>query len=90
MLPDSPLSLNVYTETLKLYPKKKMRDIEVFVVEDPNLVPGVIRRVTHTEMAEDIFTGAQPYPPVFRDIIMIGICFTGDSEEELEFKRKMI
>lgn len=75
---------------LRLYPRKKMRDVEMFVVEDPNLVPDVIHRVTHTEMTEDIFIGAQPYPPVFKDIIMIGICITGDSEEELEFKRRMI
>lgn len=75
---------------LKLYPKKKIRDIEVFVVEDPNLVPDVIHRVTHTEMVEDIFIGAQPYPPVFKDIIMIGMLLTGDSEDEIEFKRKMI
>jgi glycolate oxidase len=75
---------------LRLYPRKKMRDIEMFVVEDPNLVPDVIQRVTHTEMAEDIFIGAQPYPLVFKDIMMIGICITGDSEDELEFKRRMI
>jgi len=75
---------------LRLYPKKKIRDIEMFVVEDPNLIPDVIRRVTHTEMTEDIFIGAQPYPLVFKDIIMIGICITGDSEEELEFKRRMV
>jgi len=75
---------------LRLYPKKKIRDIEMFVVEDPNLVPDVIHRVTHTEMTEDIFIGAQPYPLVFKDIIMIGICITGDSEEELEFKRRMV
>ncbi len=75
---------------LRLYPRKKMRDVEVFVVEDPNLVPDVIHRVTHTEMAEDIFVGAQPYPLLFKGIIMIGICITGDSEEELGFKRRMI
>ncbi len=75
---------------LKLFPKKKIRDLEIFVVEDSSLVPDVIHRVTHTEMAEDIFTAAQPYPLVFKDVIMIGICLTGDSEEELEFKRKMI
>jgi len=75
---------------LRLYPKKEMRDIEMFVVEDPTLVPDVIHRVTHTEMTEDIFVAAQPYPLVFKDIIMIGICITGDSEEEIEFKRRMI
>ncbi|MFW9994369.1 MAG: FAD-binding oxidoreductase [Candidatus Odinarchaeota archaeon] len=75
---------------LKLYPRKKLRDLEVFAVEDPDLVPDIIHRVTHTEMAEDMFVGAQPYPPAFKDIISIGICITGDNEEELEFKRKMI
>jgi FAD/FMN-containing dehydrogenase len=75
---------------LKLYPKKRLRDVEVFVVEDPTLVPDVIQRVTFTEMPEDIFIGAQPYPPAYKDIIMIGICITGDTEEELEFKRKLI
>jgi len=74
----------------RLYPKKKMRDIEMFVVEDPTLVPNVIHRVTHTEMTEDIFVAAQPYPLVFKGVIMIGICITGDSEEEIEFKRRMI
>ena len=75
---------------LKLYPKKKLRDVEVFIVEDPALVLDVVHRVTFSEMVEDIFIGAQPYPPAYKDLIMIGICLTGDTEEELEFKRKLI
>jgi len=75
---------------IKLYPKKKLRDVEVFLVEEPKLVPDVVQRVTFTEMPEDIFIGAQPYPPAYKDLIMIGICITGDTEEELEFKRKLI
>jgi glycolate oxidase len=75
---------------LRLYPKKKLRDAEVFVVEDPNLVPDIIYRLTHTEMTEDIVIGAQPYPLMFKDIIMIMILITGDSDEEVEFKRRMI
>jgi glycolate oxidase len=75
---------------LRLYPKKKMRDAEVFMVEDPNLVPDIIYRLTHTEMTEDLVLSAQPYPLMFKDIIMIMIFITGDSEEEVEFKRRMI
>jgi glycolate oxidase len=75
---------------IRLYPRKRLRDVEVFVVEDPNLVPEVIYRVTHTEMAEDITTSVQPYPPMYQGIIMIQIYMTGDTEEELEFKRKLI
>jgi len=74
----------------RLYPKKKIRDVEVFMVEDPTLVPDVIYRVTHTEMTEDIVVAAQPYPLLYKDIIMVLIFITGDSEEELEFKRRMI
>ncbi len=75
---------------LKLFPRKKLRDVELFVLEDPNLLAEAIYRVTHTEMAEDITTMAQPYPLMFRGTIMIGIYITGDTEEELEFKRKII
>ena len=60
------------------------------MVEDPNLVPDIIYRLTHTEMTEDIVVGAQPYPLIFKDILSIIILITGDSEEEVEFKRRMI
>ncbi|UCE14085.1 MAG: FAD-binding oxidoreductase, partial [Candidatus Heimdallarchaeota archaeon] len=33
---------------------------------------------------------AQPYPLAFKDIILVGICITGDTDEELEFKRRLI
>lgn len=75
---------------LKLFPKKKLRDVELFVLEDPNLVSEVIYRITHTEMCEDVTTVAQPYPLMFQGTLMIGIYLTGDTEEEIEFKRKMI
>jgi glycolate oxidase len=74
---------------IRLYPRKRLRDVEIFVVEDPNLVPEVIYRVTHTEMAEDVTTNAQPYPPIFEGVITIQIYITGDTEEELEFKRRL-
>jgi len=75
---------------LKLFPKKKLRDVELFVLEDPNLLVEAIYRITHTEMAEDVTTIAQPYPLMYRGTIMIGIYITGDTEEELEFKRRII
>jgi len=75
---------------LKLYPRKKLRDVEIFVVENEELVPDILFRITHTEMAEDINIWAQPYPLIFRDNHHITIYITGDTDEELEFKRKMI
>ncbi|MBW2039966.1 MAG: FAD-binding oxidoreductase [Deltaproteobacteria bacterium] len=75
---------------LKLYPKKRMRDVEIFVTDREDLVPDIIYELTHTEMVEDINIFAQPLPMIFKDNHHIVICVTGDTDEELEFKKKMI
>ncbi len=75
---------------IKLYPRKKMRDLEIFVTDNENLISDIIYEVTHTEMVEDITIFAQPWPLFFKDNSHICIYFTGDTEEELEFKRRVI
>lgn len=75
---------------LKLYPNKKMRDVELFVTDRVELVSDILYRLTHLEMLEDINVWFQPRPLLFKDNYHITIYFTGDTEEEVEFKRKMI
>jgi len=75
---------------LKLYPKKRMRDVEIFVTDREDLVPDIVYELTHTEHVEDINIFAQPLPMMFRDNHHITLYLTGDTDEELEFKRKMI
>ncbi len=75
---------------LKLYPKKKMRDVEIFISDREDLIPDMIFELTHTEMVEDINIFTQPLPMIFKDNHHMTIFFTGDTETELEFKRKMI
>ncbi len=75
---------------LRLYPCKKMRDVMVFITDKIELVPDIVLKLTHTEMAEDIVLNEQPLPPRFKGNIYILIIITGDSDEELDFKRKII
>ena len=75
---------------LSLYPNKKFRDLEVFVTDRVELVEDIIYKITHTEMIEDLNVWFQPKPLMFKDNYHISIFFTGDTEEEVEFKRKMI
>jgi FAD/FMN-containing dehydrogenase len=75
---------------LKLYPRKKMRDVEIFVSDREDLVPDMVYEITHTEMVEDINIFAQPMPMIFKDNHHITLFITGDTDEELEFKRKMV
>ena len=75
---------------LKLYPCKKMRDIMLFLTDKAELVPDIMLRLSHTEMVEDVVISAQPLPLRFRGTFWIMAYITGDSDEELEFKRKMV
>lgn len=75
---------------LKLYPCKKMRDVMVFLTDKAELVPDVMLRLSHTEMVEDVVVSAQPLPLRFRGTFWIMTYITGDSDEEVEFKRKMV
>jgi glycolate oxidase len=75
---------------LKLYPNKKIREVELFVTDRVELVSEIIYKLTHLEMLEDLNVWFQPKPLMFKDNYHITIYFTGDTEEEVEFKRKMI
>jgi len=75
---------------LKLYPNKKLREVEIFVTDRVELVPEIVYKLTHLEMLEDINIWFQPKPLIFKDNYHTTIYFTGDTEEEIEFKRKMI
>jgi len=75
---------------VKLYPKKKLRDVEIFLTDREELVPAMVYELTHTEMVEDINVFAQPKPLIFAGNHHIALFFTGDTDEELEFKRKLI
>lgn len=75
---------------LKLYPNKKIRDAELFVTDRVDLIPHILYKLTHLEMLEDINVWFQPKPLMFLGNYHITIFFTGDTEEEVEFKRKMV
>ena len=75
---------------LKLYPCKKMRDVMVFLTDKADLVPDMLLKLSHTEMIEDVVVSAAPLPLRFRGTFWIMAYITGDSDEELEFKRKMV
>jgi len=75
---------------LKLYPRKKMRDVEIFITDRDDLIPDMVYELTHTEMVEDINIFSQPKPMIFKDNHHMTIFITGDTDEELEFKRKTV
>ncbi|HPY35534.1 MAG TPA: FAD-binding oxidoreductase [Smithellaceae bacterium] len=75
---------------LRLYPNKKIREVELFVTDKVELVPEILYKLTHLEILEDVNVWFQPKPLMFVGNFHVTIYFNGDTEEEIEFKRKMI
>ncbi len=74
---------------LKLYPCKKLRDVLLFLTDKADLVPDIFLKLGRTEMMEDVVVSAQPVPLRYKGNFYIMAFITGDTEEEIEFKKKM-
>ena len=76
--------------SLKLYPCKKIREMDIFCVEDENLVPEILYELTHAGMAGDLVAMSSKLPPYSDRLHMISIALSGDSRQEMEFKRQIL
>ncbi|MFP3999895.1 MAG: FAD-binding oxidoreductase [Desulfobacterales bacterium] len=76
--------------SLRLFPCKKIREQDTFVVENEELIPEIVFKLTHVGFAEDIVVVSQEIPPPLNRLHYILINITGDYREELEFKRQFI
>jgi glycolate oxidase len=73
---------------LKLYPKKKIRDVIIFVTDIAELVPDVVFRFTHTGVGENI--GCLYDRDEFRENHLIPVYMSGDTLDEVEFKTRIV
>ena len=76
--------------SLKLFPCRRMRGTGQFVVDDEELVPEIMHKLTHTQMVEDIVAYSQAIPPFASGLQHFTINLAADSEKELDFKQEII
>ncbi|MBU4316252.1 MAG: FAD-binding oxidoreductase [Proteobacteria bacterium] len=76
--------------SLRLFPYKKIRESDTFVVENEEFVPEILYALTHLGLSEDLISTSSEIPPVMNRLHHISIMITGDYKEEIEFKRHMI
>jgi FAD/FMN-containing dehydrogenase len=96
-LPDMGLFLGWYGITgiitkisIRLFPARKIRGVGTFVLDNENLVPEIIYRLTHTQLAEDIIAFSRAIPPFASELQHVTVNIAADSEKELEFKQEII
>jgi glycolate oxidase len=75
---------------IKLFPKRAFNDVGIFVVEDPEIVPDIIHRMTGAQVAEDVTAWMTPKPEWARGFFHININYSADTRDELTWKRNLI
>lgn len=75
---------------VKLFPRWPENDIGIFVLEDPEIMPEVIRRVAGTQVVEDMTPWMGPKPDWAAGFLHMNIAWGANSREELRFKRNLI
>ncbi len=96
-LPDMGIFLGWYGTTgiitklaVRLFPAKRIRGVGTFVVDDETLIPELLHKLTHTQMAEDIIAFSRAIPPFASELHHITVNLAADSEKELGFKQEIV
>ncbi len=76
--------------SLRLFPNKKIREMDLFTVEDENLVPEILYEISHLGLTGDLIATSSELPPMMNRLHSITTMVTGDTAEEIEFKRHML
>jgi FAD/FMN-containing dehydrogenase len=76
--------------SMRLFPCKLIRESDIFVVENEELVPEILYEMTHIGQSEDLVAFSSAIPPFADRLHHINANITGDSEEEMAFKRHLL
>jgi len=76
--------------SIRLFPAKRLRGVGQFVVDDEELVPEIMEKITRTQMAEDVIAYSRAIPPFGMGLQHFTVNIAADSEKELEFKQELI
>ena len=76
--------------SIKLYPKPKIRDLIVGMLDDINMIPNLISKLTSSELVEDILLAIQDKPNWMKGYVFILGFINANSEDELNSKTKSL
>jgi len=75
---------------IKLYPNPAMKDVMMFLNDDPENMTDILFKLTGTEMLEDLNVSCSALPEYMEGLQLALIYITANSDDELELKRKVI
>ena len=75
---------------IKLYPNPKLKDVMLFLTENPEYLSDILFKITGTEMAEDLNVSATEEPHYMEGLQITIISLTANSETEMDLKKRII
>ncbi|RJP75685.1 MAG: FAD-binding oxidoreductase [Candidatus Abyssobacteria bacterium SURF_17] len=75
---------------IKLYPNPALKDVMIFLTENPDHMPDILFKVTGTEMVEDLNVSATQLPDYMEGLQLTLIYVTANTSDELAFKERTI
>lgn len=76
--------------SIKLFPNPKMRDIVFGMATDLKILPKIMSKITYMEFVEDVMIGKSGLSEATKNFGSIMTYITGESQEEMDSKRKII
>ncbi len=75
---------------IKLYPNYPYNDVAILVNQDVELMPDILYKITHTQLAEDLMAWMTPVPQWAKGYQHLNIHFGAQSRQELIWKRNLL
>ena len=76
--------------SFKLYPKPKKRDLVIFTTENLDLIPDIIFKISQVVTADDLKVAIKKLPQMPRGPLNQTTLINGNSDEEIELKKRLI
>ncbi|MHA1255571.1 MAG: FAD-binding oxidoreductase [Promethearchaeota archaeon] len=74
--------------SIKLYPKESLREVVVGLFNAPRMIPDVISKITHTDIAEDIVFSVSE--GLVKGYVFLATFITGNSKEDIGSQIKIL
>jgi hypothetical protein len=75
--------------SLRLFCRVDFNDLVIYIFKDHQMIPGVIEKVTHLEMADMVTIIGKELPTYLEGMIIIALHLSGTTQEVLDLKKEV-
>jgi len=75
--------------SLRLFPAPRHKEVVIYTLKDPGILPEVIERATHPEMADQVGITGKEIPSYMKGVIVVSLHLSGATQKEVLLKKEV-